>query len=268
MGGFYKAPKKRHLEALVEDLKWGVDAAEKTARWAAELPFPDFEQDYEFVSLSHPDEYPMNEGRIISNRGLDIAIGEYEDHFEEQHATYTNALQSVLKERGNYLVGPMARFSLNFDRLTERAQSVARECGLDGGCRNPFQSIVVRAIELIYAYEEALRVIEQYEPPEKPAFEVNPAGGHGCGLTEAPRGSLFHRYDIDDEGLIASAKIVPPTSQNQLTIENDLREFVPQYLDLPDDKLQWHCEQAIRNYDPCISCATHFLKLERKELDS
>ncbi len=266
VGGFYKAPRKRELRSLTEELKWGADAAEKTARWAAELPFPEFEQDYEFVSLVHPDEYPMNEGRLVSNRGLDIGIDEYEAHFEERHEPYTNALHSVLKERGPYFVGPMARFALNFDRLTERARSVAGDCGLSGVCGNPFKSIVVRAIEMLYACEEALRVIDGYEVPERSCVEVDPSGQCGFGLTEAPRGSLYHRYEVGEDGLITSAKIVPPTSQNQLTIESDLRVFVPQYLHLTDDRLQWHCEQAIRNYDPCISCATHFLKLTRREV--
>ncbi len=266
VGGFYKVPYARDFQKLKEDLKWGADASEKTARWAAQLPFPDFEQDYEFVSLSHPDEYAMNEGRVVSNRGLDIDITDYETHFEEQHATYTNALHSVLKGHGPYFVGPLARFNLNFDRLTPRAQALARETGLDGTCLNPFKSIIVRAVEMLYACEEALRVLENYERPDKPAIEVDPAGHRGCGLTEAPRGSLYHRYEIGEDGLITSAKIVPPTSQNQKIIEDDLRKFAPQYVHLPDDKLQWHCEQAIRNYDPCISCATHFLKIERKEL--
>jgi sulfhydrogenase subunit alpha len=84
----------------------------------------------------------------------------------------------------------------------------------------------------------------------------------GFGCTEAPRGLLYHRYKIDGHGLILDAKIVPPTSQNQKTIERDLREFVPPRLKLTQEQLTWQCEQAIRNYDPCISCATHFLKLD------
>ncbi len=267
VGGFYKAPHKRDLQKLTEDLKRGIDAAEKTIRWVADLPFPDFDQDYEFVSLSHPDEYPMSEGRIVSNKGLDIAIPEYEEHFEEEHVPYTNALHSVLKARGSYFVGPMARFNLNFDKLTSRAQDASKAAGLDGKCLNPFQSIIVRSVEILYAFEEALRVIENYERPDPPAIEVDPSGKIGCGATEAPRGILYHRYNVDEKGDITEAKIVPPTSQNQKTIERDLYRFVPQFIDLPDDKLQWHCEQAIRNYDPCISCATHFLKIKREEVD-
>jgi len=266
VGGFYKAPRKRDFAKLEEDLKWAADAAEKTIRWTANLPFPDFEQDYELVCLSHPDEYPMNEGRIISNRGLDIAIDDFEEHFEEEHVPYTNALQSVHKGHGAYFVGPMARFALNFDKITPRCRALAREVGMDTGCRNPFRSIIIRSIELLYACEEALRVIAQYEPPDPPAIGVNAGGGTGYGCTEAPRGLLYHRYRMDEQGDILEAKIVPPTSQNQKTIEDDLRQLVPGFLHLDDEKLQWQCEQTIRNYDPCISCATHFLKIHREEI--
>lgn len=264
VGGFYKVPKKKDFAKLTEDLKWAADAAEKTIQWVAQLDFPDFEQDYEFVSLSHPDEYPMCEGRLVSNRGLDIAIGDYEDNFEEEHIRHTNALHSFRKGHGAYFVGPQARYSLNYDRLTPRCQEAAQAAGLGETCGNPFKSIIVRGVELLYACEEALRVIADYEEPDAPFVEAEPRGARGAGCTEAPRGILYHRYDVNDQSDITEAKIVPPTSQNQKSIEQDLHRFVRQHIDLPDDRLQWQCEQAIRNYDPCISCATHFLKLERE----
>jgi len=266
VGGFYKVPAKQEFAQLAEKLKWGRDAALETVRWTAQLPFPDFDQDYEFVALRHPAEYPFNEGRLVSNKGLDIAVQEFEDHFVEQHVSYSNALHSVLKERGAYFVGPLARYNLNFEQLSPLAQEAARAAGLSPLCRNPFQSIIVRSVEVLYAFDEALRIIEQYERPEHPAIELQPRASTGYAITEAPRGILYHRYRLDDEGLILDAKIIPPTSQNQKTIENDLRHYVEQALDLPEDQLTWQCEQAIRNYDPCISCATHFLKLhiERK----
>jgi coenzyme F420-reducing hydrogenase alpha subunit len=225
------------------------------------FPFPDYERDYEFVSLRHPDEYPINEGRIVSNRGLDIAIAEYDSEFEERHVSHSTSLQSVLKRRGSYLVGPMARYNLNFDRLPPDVQALAREAGLGPVCRNPFQSITVRAIELVYACDEALRLIAAYERPDVASLPVVPRAGIGHGCTEAPRGLIYHRYEIADDGSIVNARIVPPTSQNQLSIEEDLCEVASRALDLPDDALRDRCEQTIRNYDPCISCSCHFLKL-------
>jgi len=261
VGGFYRVPTKQELISIAERLRWARDAALETVHWTATLPFPDFEQDYEFVSLRHPDEYPFNEGRLVSNKGLDIAISEYENNFVEEHVRYSNALHSVIKERGAYFVGPLARYNLNFDKLTPLAQEAARSAGLSEVCRNPFKSIIVRSVETLYACDEALRIIDEYEMPDKPAVEVHPRSGTGCGCTEAPRGILYHRYRMDEQGVILDAKIVPPTSQNQKTIESDLWQFVPKHLNLPPEKLTWQCEQAIRNYDPCISCATHFLKL-------
>ena len=261
VGGFYKVPAKREFGPLVEQLKWGREVALETVRWVAQLPFPDFEQDYEFVSLYHPNEYPFNEGVLVSNKGLNIPVNEYEDHFVEEHVPYSNALHSVLKGRGAYFVGPMARYTLNFDRLSPLAQEAARDAGLGRECRNPFQSIIVRSVEILYAFDEALRIIEEYEQPDAPAVRVHAVAGMGCACTEAPRGILYHRYRLDEGGIIRDAKIIPPTSQNQKTIEHDLWRFVERYKALPEEQLTWQCEQAIRNYDPCISCATHFLRL-------
>jgi sulfhydrogenase subunit alpha len=261
VGGFYSVPEKRDFAPLVEELKWGRDAALETVRWAAQMPFPAFEQDYEYVSLWHPNEYPFNEGHLVSNKGLDIAVKDYEEHFIEEQVPYSSALHARLKERGSYFVGPLARYNLNFAQLSPLAQEAARAAGLGSACSNPFQSIIVRSIEILYAFDEALRLIEEYEKPEQPAVKVRLRAATGCACTEAPRGILYHRYRLDDEGVIRDARIIPPTSQNQKTIENDLWHYVEQYIHLPKAQLTWQCEQAIRNYDPCISCSTHFLKL-------
>jgi len=261
VGGFYKAPTKKDLEPLKDRLKWGIEEAEKTVEWSGTLPFPDFEQDYEFVCMRHPDEYPFNEGRLVSNKGLDIGLKEFEDNFQEEHVEHSTSLHCIRKGHGSYYVGPLARFNLCFDKLTPLAQDAARRAGLEPNCGNPFKSIIARSVEGLYSLEEALRIIEEYQVPDKPYVEVVPPAGVGYGASEAPRGFCYHRYKLDANGMILDAKLVPPTSQNQGIIESDLRRFVEKYIDLPDDKLQWQCEQVIRNYDPCISCSCHFLKL-------
>ena len=267
VGGFYRVPSRAELMTLRDELAWGREAALETLRWASGLPFPDFERDYEFVALRHPSEYPMNEGRIVSNRGMDIAASEFENVIEEIHVSHSTALHGKIKERGAYLVGPLARYSLNFDRLPESIQKAALEAGLGRECRNPFKSIVVRAVEVLLAFEEALRIVENYEEPTEPAIAVEPSEATGHWATEAPRGLLYHRYELEADGGIRIAQIVPPTSQNQPSIEDDLRDLIEANISLADDDLRARCEQTIRNYDPCISCATHFLKLniERRE---
>ena len=275
VGGFYKLPTRRELDPLAEKVRWAREAALETVRWAATLPFPEFEQDYEFVGLRHSSEYPFNEGRLVSNRGLDIAVREYENRFIEEQVPHSNALHSRIKDRarlpsaaglpdgqGAYLVGPLARYSLNFDRLAPVAQEAARAAGLSTVCRNPFRSIVVRSIEILQACDEALRIIENYARPDRPSVPILSRAGTGYGCTEAPRGILYHRYRLNEAGEIQEAKIVPPTSQNQKMIEDDLRRFVQSNINLPKEKLERRCEQTIRNYDPCISCATHFLKIK------
>ena len=266
VGGFYRAPRGEELQALIGPLEQGLELAQKTVRWVAGFDFPDVTYDYEFVALRHPEEYPFCEGHLVSNRGLDITAADYESHFEEEHVRHSNALQSRLLARGPYMVGPQARFNLNFDRLTPLAQKAALEVGLTPECRNPFQSIIVRAVELVFAFEEALRIIKSYERPERPSVEAHWQAGEGCAMTEAPRGMLYHRYRLDDQGVILEADIIPPTSQNQKIMEDDLCRVAEKHLDLDDDRLTYILEQAIRNYDPCISCATHCLqwKIERR----
>ena len=261
VGGFYRVPTRRDLEGIAERLKWAREAALETVRWVATFEFPDFEQDYEFVALRRLGEYPIDAGRIVSDKGLDIAARDYGDHFVEEQRPHSNALHSRLRERGAYFVGPLARYSLNYGTLSPLAKDAARDAGLAPVCCNPFRSIIVRAVEILYACNEALRLIGEYEMPERPAVDVPPRSGTGHGCTEAPRGILYHRYTIDDAGGIVEAKIVPPTSQNQGQIEADLRHLVQRSITLPDERLTWRCEQAVRNYDPCISCATHFLTL-------
>ncbi len=262
VGGFYRAPRRRELQGLVDQLERGRDAALATVRWVAGFDFPDCERDYEFVALRHPAEYPFNEGRLVSSRGLDLAIADYPQHFQELHVAHSTALHSQRAGGGHYFLGPMARYSLNFDRLPALAQDAAKAAGLGSVCRNPYRSIIVRAVELVFAFDEALRLIADYAEPDQPAVPCEPRAGTGHGATEAPRGMLYHRYRLAADGTIEDAVIIPPTSQNQPTIEDDLKSFIGGWLDMSDEALRWRCEQTVRNYDPCISCATHYLRLD------
>jgi sulfhydrogenase subunit alpha len=262
VGGFYRAPSKQELAPLVQPLELAREAAIETVRWTAGFDFPQRDVKCELVALSHPDDYAIERGRIRSDRGLDISASEYTEHFEEEHFERSTALHSRLRERGTYLCGPLARYSLNHAQLSPLARELARDAGLGETCRDPFRSIIVRSVELVYACDEALRLIDSYEEPDVPAIEVQPHAGSGHGASEAPRGLLYHRYRVDASGTILEAQIVPPTSQNQQAIEDDLADVVQRNLTLSDERLQALCEQTIRNYDPCISCATHFLRLE------
>jgi coenzyme F420-reducing hydrogenase alpha subunit len=264
LGGFYRAPTRRELADLVPDLERAHAAAVALVRWVAGFEFPSIPdrlaENTEFVSLRHPAEYPLNEGRVVSNHGLDLDVVEYGERLREIHVEHSTALHATLDGDRRYQVGPLARWMNNHDLLTDSVRDLAGEVGIGAVETNPFRSIVVRGMETVWAVEEALRIIDAYRPPPEPAIAVPAVEGIGAAATEAPRGLLYHRYELDADGIITDAVIVPPTSQNQIAIEADLRDFVQSHLDLDDHTLGHRCEQVIRNYDPCISCATHFLR--------
>ena len=260
VGGFYRLPPRADLEAI--PLDEALDLAEWMVRFTGSLPIPDAEMPFDFVSLVHPDEYPLNEGRIVSTSGIDVANDEWDLAFVEEHVERSNALHSRTRDGGTYHVGPLARYAHNRDRLSKGALRAASQLGLPDVVRNPFRSIQVRAVETVHAVEEAIRAVAAYDATGPPAAAVTPVAGVGAAGTEAPRGLLWHRYEVGADGRVLEAKIVPPTAQNQLVMEADLRAVLEGGLSLSDDELQWRLEQAIRNYDPCISCATHFLRLE------
>jgi coenzyme F420-reducing hydrogenase alpha subunit len=262
LGGFYRLPVAQELQDLLPELTDSRDTMLEIAALFGTFEFPEFERDYEFVALREDHSYPFNRGRIVSNKGLDIDVTEYEAHFEERQVPHSTALHSSISDRGSYLCGPLARFNLNADRLRPAALDAADRCGLTAPCHNPFKSLLARAIETVQALDEAIEIIREYRAPSAPAVEVATAKGRGCACTEAPRGILFHRYDVTAHGNVEQAKIVPPTSQNQATIESDLFELAKELAKLPHEAATWRAEQAVRNYDPCISCSTHFIRLK------
>jgi sulfhydrogenase subunit alpha len=262
VGGFSKVPTRRDFEGLRADLDAALVHAIGTADWVASFTAPDFERDERFVSLRHPTEYPMSDGRIVSSDGVDLAPTDWEAVFHEEQVPWSHALQARMPDRVPYLLGPAARITLAGDQLHPTARAALDRIGLAEAIRrNPYWSIAARAIELVHAVAEAIDIIDGYVPPDRAAQPWTPGPGTASWATEAPRGLLFHHYELDERGRIATAKIVPPTSQNQAAIEADMTSFAPSILDQPHDVATHRLEQLIRSYDPCISCATHFLDL-------
>jgi coenzyme F420-reducing hydrogenase alpha subunit len=267
VGGFYRLPRREQLAALVPHFEWGLQAAIEATRWVAGFEFQDFERPYDFVALSHPHEYAMCEGQIRTSDGLAIPAADFERYFREQQVPYSTALQAVRVDTGrSYFVGPLARVNLNRQQLLPAAGGLADDIGFENPCRNPFKSIVARGIELVHAYAEALSILRDYQGGQLPRTTYVYRSGEGAAATEAPRGLLYHRYAVDSNGLVTAANIVPPTSQNQSQIEDDLRQYLPDIVAGPDEQVALACERLVRSYDPCISCSTHFLKvtLERQ----
>ena len=270
VGGFHKAPDPRRAAELLPELRLCLDEmCELTLELAGQIEFPDFQRDYEFVALCPEDEYPMNLGRIKSSQGLDASQEEFGSVIEERQVPHSTALHAVIKERGAYMVGPLARLNLNAPKLHPRAaELLPKVCDTVGSplpWQNNYLSLLARGLETVHALALAADLLQGYTLPARSRAAVTPRvgiGGHG---TEAPRGLCWHEYRTEADGTIASARIIPPTSQNQTTIEEDLRQLAPQIVELADEEAALRCEHLIRNFDPCISCSVHFLKFTRQD---
>jgi coenzyme F420-reducing hydrogenase alpha subunit len=260
LGGFYSVPARPEFAPIAEQLRRALDDALATVEWVSGFEFPDLELEHEFLSLTTPGRYPIEDGSIARSAGPSFPVAEFTSHVTESQVPHSTALHATL-DGGRHLTGPLARFSLNSSALLPIAAQAAATAGLTSECRNPFHSIIVRAVEVVYAIEEALRIIDDYQRPPRPFVEVPARAGVGHGVSEAPRGLLYHQYRIDTDGLVSAATIIPPTSQNQAAIEADLARVVSANLTLDDAALTALCERLIRSYDPCISCSAHFLTL-------
>ncbi len=269
VGGFHRWPPRDELRRLIPDFEWGLQAAKDAARWVAGFNFPEFEQDYEFVALSHPDEYALNEGAIASNRHPSITVTDYRQYFVERQVAHSTALQATrMPERSTYLLGGLARINLNFSQLLPQTGQLADDIGFAVPCNNPFQMAIARCLEVVQAYEESLQILRTLDFHGPYRIDYQPRSAVGRAATEAPRGTLFHEYEIDAQGKIVRAVIIPPTSQNQSQIEADLRSRLRQQLTqgVSRDQLATDAERLVRSYDPCISCATHFLQVRWEDV--
>ncbi len=263
VGGFYRWPDKHKIKDLLEDYKWGLEFAIETARWAVTLDFPEFKMDYEFVAVSNPDHYAIYDGDVLSSTGSKIPVDKYESRYLEFHVPQSTALHSHTTDGNSYFVGPLARYNLNFEQLRPTAMDIAREIGFEPPQFNPYKGMLARALETIEVYDVALELMEAYDPQGPPHKKISLKDGEGFGVSEAPRGLLYHRYKVGKDGLIKEAKITPPTAQNYAQMEKDLAKLAPEVLfDRSEEEASLELEHLLRSYDPCISCSTHFLKLK------
>jgi len=261
VGGFHRAPAPEAVRALQARLEEAVPRAEALVTWAAALDRPRHEQEFPSVALVHPREYPMNQGEVAASSGERFPAAELERHVEERQVPHSTAFHALLHGRP-YLVGPLARLNLNHARLHPLAREALRRTGLRPPLRSMGDAMVARAVEVLHAAATAAELLRDYAE-ERPWAPVEPRPGAAVWATEAPRGLLWHRYEVDGAGLVRRCRLIPPTSQNQARMEEDLRLSLEALgLDRDPEALRERAEQVVRQYDPCISCATHFLRLE------
>ncbi|MDH5376861.1 MAG: nickel-dependent hydrogenase large subunit [Gammaproteobacteria bacterium] len=261
VGGFSGAPTKKEVNTLYSRLDQCIDESAELLEWLLTFSLPESNQDFPGVSLRHEYEYPMNEGRLASSDGLNIPVDAFENHFVERQVPHSTAFQCYRDDKA-YLVGPLARCVLNSQHLNKQVKTILDAAKLKLNVGNSYHSLIARAMEILHAASEAKDLLRNYVKPNTTREKIITKAGVAIAATEAPRGTLWHRYEIDADGLVCKARIVPPTSQNQARIEADLRHALTTLgLYRPEEELRFQAEQIIRNYDPCISCATHFLDL-------
>ena len=267
VGGFHRVPTAGELRALADELRRARGEAEALLAWFETLPVPSRPHPaLPLVALRPDAEYPMCDGPIVSSHGLSVAAAEWERAFEETQVPHSTALHARLRDGGGpYLVGPLARLTLNAERLSPTAAAVHERLAARFATPDPAASVFARGVEVLEAIDVAIAVADGVGKLDAREPVVTPRAGVGHAATEAPRGILYVAVETDANGLVERLRIVPPTSQNQAQIEADLRALAPRVLTLPADEARRLCEAAIRDYDPCISCATHFLTLTIEE---
>jgi sulfhydrogenase subunit alpha len=268
VGGFFLVPEKEALTSLLPGLEKAYAESLSAIKWAAGLDFGDHLLDTEFVSLANAEEYPMNEGRVMSTKGLDASVAGFLESLQEYQVDYSTALHSGIKRDGTlspYVVGPLSRLNLNRQRLPSEILSAMDDSGISPPLKNLRMGIVARSIELAYAFFEASRLIRGYERPDRSYEEFEHSAGAAVWATEAPRGILIHRYEMDEKGHVKAATIIPPTSQNLGHMEKDIRAFAANHAGSPNEFLRKEAEKIIRSYDPCISCSAHMVTIEAEE---
>jgi sulfhydrogenase subunit alpha len=272
VGGFYRLPRREELRALGAELQACLPLALDLVRWMGSFTFPALQREPPFVALAPGGgTYPLMEGPLgctvpmPPSGATRIEAADWRAHFAEHHVARSNALHGRMADGRAYLVGPQARLALNFEALPADLRALAAEIGVAPVERNPFRSLLVRGLEVLWALQEGAALCEELRSDGEAAAPVVLGPGVGHGWSEAPRGTLFHRYALDEQGLVTDALIVPPTSQNQPSIEDDLRAIAPELMAMELPAATARAEHVIRNYDPCISCSVHFLTLKREE---
>jgi len=262
VSGFTKIPEKEEMELMRKRLVEAKQDAHDTVDFVSSWKMPDFSRKSEHVALSTSREFAINEGLLVSTEGMRIEEDKYREYIRESQVDYSWAKHSRIVGRGSFLVGPLARVNLNWDRLSHDAKKLAMEISFEVPNFNPFMAHLARALEVVNAIDDCIKIIDRVSLREEDrSYEVR--SGTGFAVTEAPRGILYHSYEIGSDGCVKKADIVTPTAQNARNIENDLRELVPSMADLTDEEATLRCEMLVRAYDPCISCSVHYVNLDR-----
>lgn len=263
IGGFGKLPSVDQLLVLKQSLETGLEDCEKVIALLRGVPVPAFVDEPVRCAALIPEDEAFFFGRAVrlSDAG-DIPVDEYRGLTNERMVPYSHAKHSSHDGR-SFLVGALARLTLNGDRIGGRARDVWREIGPQLPCRNIVMNTIAQVVEIVYSVEHALELVNAFlrtglaaEPPV--AYRVR--AGQGTAAAEAPRGTLYHHYELDSTGQVVAADVITPTAQNFANAEDQLRATVRDAGDVAEETLRHRLEMVGRAYDPCVSCSVHVIR--------
>ncbi|MFC1810854.1 Ni/Fe hydrogenase subunit alpha [Patescibacteria group bacterium] len=263
-GGFVKLPTEGEIVETREELVKVRDKILFALDIFDKCKFS-LERKTKFVALKTQD-YSFLEGpALCSEGGFCVPEEHFRHQLKEVVIPYSSALAYTLHGE-EYMVGALARMNVNFDALHENTQKTAHKYIAKFPSIDVYHNNLAQAIEVLHSIDHSIEILENLKLDQPPNEKLTPKAGEGVGVIEAPRGTLYHYLNVDFAGTVQEAEIVVPTAQNQINIENDIRHLVQGYLDkdgenLDKNHVRFEIEKLIRAYDPCMSCATHFLKL-------
>ncbi|MCL4458404.1 MAG: Ni/Fe hydrogenase subunit alpha [Chloroflexi bacterium] len=263
VNGFTRIPKPSELREMRQHLVDAWPDLQATVDLFSTLSIPDFERQTEYVSLTNTKEYAFYDGVIASGDGGTIPVSGYKDKIKESVVPHSTA-KHASATRESYMVGALSRVNNNYEQLLPKAKEAARALGLKVPCYNPFMISIAQLVETIHCLEDSINIIDSLlsKGLKEEDTRVQIRAGTGVGACEVPRGTLYHEYTFDEQGLITAANLIIPTAQNVANIERDFRSIVPTLLDRPKEEIALTLEMLVRAYDPCISCSVHLLNVE------
>lgn len=256
VGGFTKVPSRDEIGKIIKQLEDVKEDALETIKMISGLNYPDFSNNVEYIAIISNENYAINEGIISSISGLKVEVEDYNSYFEEHEVSYSNAKRTVLKGKDPIMVGALSRLNIKFDMLHPEAKKAAEKIGFKILEKNPYLNNVAQAIEIVHSIWECIELLDSLSIKDF-FIKVNVKEGSGSAATEAPRGMLYHQYELNRRGIIERANIVTPTAHNFLSLEESLKKLVNENINKPVKELSLLCEMLVRAYDPCFSCSVH-----------
>lgn len=256
VGGFTKAPSQNEIRKMIKQLEDVKHDAIETVKMFSEIRYPDLVNDVEYVAITNDGEYAINGGIITTNSGIKIKLTDYHSYFYEKQVSYSNAKKTVLIDKNPIMVGALSRLNIKFGMLHPEARKAAETIGFNALEKNPFFNIIAQAIEIVHCICKCIELLDTLST-KNTLMEVKIKAGSGSAVTEAPRGMLYHQYEVNKMGVIEKANLVTPTAYNFLSLEETLKRLVTENIDRPSEELSLLCEMLVRAYDPCFSCSVH-----------